>query len=512
MSTKNDILSTLKNNDDIFFFMSFLYICLMKKKDKTSTTIQEIEKSNLSVIQSNSLIEAHYSSNLSTLAHKVAKLIIGYVNPNDPRETLKVTISITNLKYYLGWSHGTAWNRFYADLKDIAKRLNKEPIEIPFDNGKVLNAFFLSSYMLDIPNGEITFTVSPDLVPHLTALKGNFTSYQLQYIPRLTSAYAIRLYELFNQYKKIGHRRFELEDFKKKVGAPTTYTYNDLKKRVIVPAQIQLRENTNLAFKFEELKTGRSVTGLQFLIFSNTPAKKNEQVELSFLIDDMNDQEEVSAFSQTIVEQLEVCGISEQNITAYLVQGFAVITDEAKRKAAELRCTTLENYYLEKLALLKQTKNKDNPTGFLIKALKEDWANSTSVQAEQTTKGTETATQRKVAENQIKSLGLQIERLTNEKSEIEHRIIEVLMQDAVVLQKAHDTVLEGMGPFFKSHLAQILHLPIKEQYYGSVFITQGINLELIKSYPEKFSEAQTLETQIGAYKKQIEALKKEWRL
>ena len=496
--------------------MSFVYICRMKPKNTVNPTIQTIEKSNLSVTQSNSLIEAHYSSNLSTLAHKVAKLIIGYVNPNDPRETLKVTISITQLKSYLGWSQGTAWNRFYADLKDIAKRLNKEPIEIPFGDGKVLNAFFLSSYLLDIPNGEITFTVSPDLVPHLTALKGNFTSYQLQYIPRLTSAYAIRLYELFNQYKRIGHRRFELADFKKKVGAPAAYTYNDLKKRVIVPAQMQLKENTNLAFKFEELKTGRSVTGLQFLIFSNTPTKKNEQVELSFLMDNMSHQEEeVSAFSQTIVEQLEVCGISEQNITAYLVQGFAVIADETKRKAAELRCTTIENYYLEKLSLLKQTKNKDNPTGFLIKALKEDWANSTVVQPiqpEQIAKTAETATQRKAAENQIKSLGLQIEGLTNEKNEIEQKIIGVLMQDEVVLQKAYDTVLEGMGPFFKSHLAQILHLPIKEQYYGSVFITQGINFELMKSYPENFSEAQAVEIQIGVYKKQIEALKKEWRL
>ena len=100
----------------------------MKKKVSVGTTIQKVETGNLSVTQSNSLIEAHYSSNLSTLAHKVAKLIIGYINPNDPRETLKVTISIMKLKYYLGWSQGTAWNRFYTDLKDIAKRLNKEPI------------------------------------------------------------------------------------------------------------------------------------------------------------------------------------------------------------------------------------------------------------------------------------------------------------------------------------------------------------------------------------------------
>jgi plasmid replication initiation protein len=483
----------------------------MNKKDDNlgRLNINKIEKNNLSVTQSNSLIEAYYSSNLTTLAHKVAKLIIGFINPNDPRETLKVTMSITQLKYYLGWSQGTAWNRFYSDLKDIAKRLNKEPIEIPFDNGKVLNAFFLSSYLLDIPKGEITFTVSPDLVPHLTALKGNFTTYQLKYIPRLTSTYAIRLYELFNQYKKIGHRQFDVEDFKKKVGAPMTYTYNDLKKRVIVPSQIQLRENTNLAFKFEEIKTGRSVTGLQFLIFTNTPTKEGNQAELSFLVDSLGEmEEEVSAFSQIIIEQLEGFGINQQNITAYLVQGFDIIVDETKRVAAQLRCSTIEGYYLEKLALLRQIKNKDNPTGFLIKALKEDWINS---QVLLQAKNHETSAQRKEADKKVKLIERQIEKLNKDRNLINAKVIEDLIQDEVVLREAYDTVVGGLGPFFKTHLSQISHLPIKEQYNDNIFITQSINSELMKSYLDRFTEVRALDIQIAESKAQIEALRKQWK-
>ena len=488
----------------------------MKEKNNAVISLQKVENNmpqNISVTQSNSLIEAHYSSNLTTLAHKVAKLIIGYINPNEPRETLKITMSISKLKFYLGWSQGTAWNRFYNDLKDIAKRLNKEPIEIPFENGKVLNAFFLSSYLLDIPNGEITFTVSPDLVPHLTALKGNFTTYQLKYIPRLTSAYAIRLYELFNQYKKIGHRKFNVEEFKRKVGAPKGYTYNDLKKRVILPAQLQLRENTNLAFKFEEIKTGRSVTGLQFLIFSNTPTKENSQAELDFLLEGFEEQEEEpTAFSQTIIEQLEKLGINEQNITTYLVQGFDIITDKNKRNAAQLRCSTFEQYVLEKFAVLKQTKNKDNPTGFLVKALKEDWVSSQTLALPPAKVVEDTTAKRKEAEKQVKLLERHIEKLTKEKNGVEEGIINNLLENESALQAAYDTVLQGMGPFFKTHIAQILHLPVKEQYRGSVFIAQGINLEFIKSYPEKFIETHVWEEQIADSKIQMETLKKEWRL
>jgi plasmid replication initiation protein len=484
----------------------------MIKKDNDTTAIVNVEKNNLSVTQSNSLIEAHYSSNLTTLAHKVAKLIIGYINPNDPQDTLKITISITKLKYYLGWSQGTAWNRFYADLKDIAKRLNKEPIEIPFENGKILNAFFLSSYLLDIPKGEITFSVSPDLVPHLTALKGNFTSYQLKYIPRLTSTYAIRLYELFNQYKKIGHRQFEVEDFKKKVGAPATYTYNDLKKRVIVPSQVQLKENTNLAFKFEEIKTGRSVTSLQFLIFSNTPTKETNQTELNFLVESIGEvEEDTSAFSQTIVEQLEALGINEQNITAYLIQGFNIIVDEKKRGEAQKRCATLDDYYLEKLALVRQAKNKDNPTGFFVKALKEDWVGNQVINIP-ITKEKDTTAQRKEAAKQVKILERQIEKWLKDKNTITANIINTLIQDEAILRKAYDTAIEGMGPFFKTHLSQITHLPIVEQYKSNIFITQSINLEMIKSYPSKFSAIEQLDEQITAGKIQMEKLKHDWRL
>jgi plasmid replication initiation protein len=493
--------------------MSFVYICIMIKKDNEAMSIVKVEKNNLSVTQSNSLIEAHYSSNLTTLAHKVAKLIIGYINPNDPRETLKVTMSITKLKYYLGWSQGTAWNRFYSDLKDIAKRLNKEPIEIPFENGKVLNAFFLSSYLLDIPKGEITFTVSPDLVPHLTALKGNFTTYQLKYIPRLTSTYAIRLYELFNQYKRIGHRQFEVDDFKKKVGAPMTYTYNDLKKRVIVPAQTQLKENTNLAFKFEEIKTGRSVTGLQFLIFSNEPTKKNEQAELNFLVESIGDlEEEPSAFSQNIIDQLESLGINEQNITAYLVQGFDIIVDTTKRAAAQMRCTTLEAFYLEKLSLLRQAKNKDNPTGFLVKALKEDWIGNSTLSVTTVIKPKETTIQRKEAEKQIKMLERQIEKLLKDKNAITEKIIANLITDENILQTAYDTVIKGMGPFFKTHLLQITHLPTLEQYKNNIFVAQSIHTELVKCFPNKFSETVALDTQLGDFKTLMEKLKKKWSL
>ena len=76
------------------------------------------------------------------------------------------------------------------------------------------------------------------------------------------------------------------------------------------------------------------------------------------------------------------------------------------------------------------------------------------------------------------------------------------------MRKAYDSVIDGLGPFFKTHLLQITHLPILEQYNTNVFIKQGVNLELIKSYADKFSETVVFDTKIEKLKKEIEQLMK----
>ena len=158
-------------------------------------------------------------------------------------------------------------------------------------------------------------------------------------------------------------------------------------------------------------------------------------------------------------------------------------------------CSTSENYITEKLTLLKP--NKDNPTGFLVKALKEDWTGSQTSTSPPAKVAEDTVAKRKEAEKQVKMLERHIEKLTKEKNEIEVSIIDSLLHNELILQKAYDTVLRDIRPFFKTHIAQILHLPIKEQYKGSVFIAQGINLKCIKFYPEKFAEVHVWERQIA---------------
>ncbi|MBI1227779.1 MAG: RepB family plasmid replication initiator protein [Bacteroidetes bacterium] len=466
----------------------------------------QTEKTKFLVTQSNKLIEANYSANLTTLAHKVAKLILGFVNPEEQCEKISITVDISKLKYYLGWVQGKKWNRFPSDLKDISKRLNKEPIEIAINDDEVLVVYFLSSYRLNIAKGEVTFNVSPELVPYLTQLKKNFTTYQLNYIPKLTSSYAIRMYELFHQYLRIGNRRFTIEDFRKKVGAPESYKYNDLKKRVIIPAQEQLKENTNLAFMYSEIKEGRSVAELVFVIFGNTPVQNKAQMELSFLADTIEEGEEVEpAFSGEIVGTLKGIGITDQNIIKYLAQGFDIIGDKERIPTAIERCKNLEGYYREKLALAERSNSRSNTAGFVVKALREDWVSDKALQEH---KGRVATKKHHDKENKIKALEKQVEELSRKWEGIKAPLVESLMADEAITKSVYDTVLDGMGGVMRQHLSKILHLPIFEQYNESPFIHSGMNVEFARRYPEQFAKAEEVLAQIKKTNKDIEFLNK----
>lgn len=475
-----------------------------KMKEENTHIIHDT--SRFVVTQSNELVEANYSSELTAHSHKIARLIVSLISPDD-KDLRTYTVSIDAVKRYLGMPLNTRWGSFYKRLKETATRLNSNPIEIKKPNGDYLVSYFISSFEVSPKQGTITFEISGLLKPYLLGLKKNYTSYQLAYIPNLKSSYSIRLYELLHQYRRIGKRYFELSDLQKKVGSSYDDKYNNFKRRVLLQAQKDLKQHTDLAFAFDERKEGRKVCGIQFIIFGNTP-KKEKPFQLSFLEDaiEVNDKVEKPALSSTIIKALNKLGISEQNIAKYLAQEFEIIADEKQRNAAKNRCKTIENYYLEKLELTKTSASRGNAAGFLIKALQEDWATSKTKQEFQTK---EAIKKYKAIQSKIKALKTKIEKLSVEKEAAKNPVFKRLVADETILKEAYDVVMEGLGDFMRNHVSSVKHLPIKEQYEQQVTIQQSINFQLTQKFPEKFSKAQSIDDVIQAAQKEIETLKKE---
>ena len=110
-----------------------------------------------------------------------------------------------------------------------------------------------------------------NLKPYMLGLKEFYTSYRLDNILSLKSKYSIRLYEILksNLYKK--NVTVELEELKKmlSINEKSYAVYQNVKNKVIIKAQKELADKTDISFDFDEIKTGRKVTSIKFHITSN---------------------------------------------------------------------------------------------------------------------------------------------------------------------------------------------------------------------------------------------------
>lgn len=108
---------------------------------------------------------------------------------------------------------------------------------------------------------------APAIVPLITKLEEQFTKYEIQQISNLTSAYAVRLYEILIAWRSTRKTPLiTMHDFRKKIGVLDTEYKRmyDFKKYVLNIALKQVNEHTDIIVKVEQHKKGRSISGFSF--------------------------------------------------------------------------------------------------------------------------------------------------------------------------------------------------------------------------------------------------------
>jgi plasmid replication initiation protein len=104
-------------------------------------------------------------------------------------------------------------------------------------------------------------------VPEITRLEDNFTSYELEQVAGLKSAYAVRLYELLIQWRSAGKTPvFEINHFRNQLGLGVNEypVMGNFKARVLDAAVKQINDHTDIKTTYEQHKTGRTITGFSF--------------------------------------------------------------------------------------------------------------------------------------------------------------------------------------------------------------------------------------------------------
>lgn len=127
--------------------------------------------------------------------------------------------------------------------------------------------------------GMVSLRFTSEVLPHITRLESNFTSYPLGEVSGLQSGYAVRLYELLTKWRKIGKTPLmELTEFREQLGLDggEYKRMEHFKTRVLDLALKQINANTDLVASYEQQKSGRIITGFTFDIKPKRPSPKQK--------------------------------------------------------------------------------------------------------------------------------------------------------------------------------------------------------------------------------------------
>lgn len=214
------------------------------------------------VIKDNTLINASY--NLTLTEQRLLLLSISKAQKTK-REITHDSYAILHANEFVDAFNSDA-KSVYRDLKNACDTLFRREFSYKKGN-RTVRSRWLQASAYDDYEGSIELLFAKELIPFISQIEKRFTSYHLVDVARMTSVYAIRLYELIIAWRS-KHKTpvFEINDLRSKLGVePHEYKeMHNFKKRVISVAINQINDLSNIAIKIEQHKKGRKIVGFSF--------------------------------------------------------------------------------------------------------------------------------------------------------------------------------------------------------------------------------------------------------
>ena len=227
------------------------------------------------IVKSNQVIEASYQ--LSSTEQRIVLAAISKISRDaeiTDDEIYRVTVD--DLKN-LGVHEKTA----YRDLKDGVNRLYERSINLAIDDESIKMRWVQSIRFLE-SKSVVGLRFSKEILPFISNLSREFTKYSLSDIAGMSSAYAIRIYELLSQYRSIGKREISVENLRTMLELGKRYPlFADLKRWVIDTAVDQINEYSPLNVTYEQKKTGRKVTHILFSFKEKTKSISHQDTDIA---------------------------------------------------------------------------------------------------------------------------------------------------------------------------------------------------------------------------------------
>jgi len=109
-------------------------------------------------------------------------------------------------------------------------------------------------------------------------MKNRFVISDLRMVLPMRSSYSKRVYLMLKEYAKIGDRTMDLEELQEVLKVPKSMKrYDNFKAKVLIKSKEDINKFTDLKVDFKEIKLGRKVSKILFII------KKNDEDLKSFI-------------------------------------------------------------------------------------------------------------------------------------------------------------------------------------------------------------------------------------
>lgn len=231
------------------------------------------------VVKDNALINASY--NLDLVEQRLILLAILEARESNTPTNKDLTIHVDSYINHFNVHRNTA----YQALQDASRNLFERRFSYQklTPKGNIENVISRWVQRVSYVENEalVRIRFSDDVEPLITNLEKHFTSYELEQVSSLTSAYAVRLYELLIAWRSTGKvAMIETKELRSRLGVSDTehQRMESFKRRVLDTAINQINEHTDIKADYEQHKKGRSIVGFSFS-FKQKPSPKTVKEE-----------------------------------------------------------------------------------------------------------------------------------------------------------------------------------------------------------------------------------------
>lgn len=261
-----------------------------------------MEKSKL-VVKSNRLIEASYRLGMN----EQRIILYAICRCREEQKGLFPDLPVTiTADAFVKQFPSVDKSNVYGQLKEAMNSLYNRSVMIhdidpATKKARVRETRWISEKAYIDGAGHVQIIFTPEVIKYITRLETEFTSYQLEKVGNMTSAYAVRIYELLAQHRDIGNRTLNMAWLRETLQiAPDEYklTTNFIRK-VIEVAVDQINKHSDLTVSYKPVKTSRAITDFAFKIKSKDGKPKRQ------VLTDQEVRDQLEARGQQRIDDLE---------------------------------------------------------------------------------------------------------------------------------------------------------------------------------------------------------------